>query len=260
MKISIIIPYKNAEAYIGRCADSLRQQDGDFEFIFVNDHSIDNGYNILKSKTGSDSRFVRITDFSPYGSGVSAARNAGLHIARGEYITFLDADDELLPGAREKYEEMLKTDADIHQANHIRWVARNNQITRRFTNPERIYEIPELPEMWSPVWNKLYKAELIKNIKFEEGMRFGEDEIFNVDCISKAKRIHSAAADIMKHNLENPESLSRTKTDEDIARLLTELIKRIPKQEDPRMRLALYNTIEFHINTAWVYNLLTGKQ
>lgn len=256
-KISIIIPYKNAEEYLPRCLNSLTSKDGNFEFIFVNDESTDAGPEIIR---GSDDDRVRTADNSSVG-GVSAARNTGLCIAEGDWITFLDADDELLPGAYNKYLQMvkLKPDALIHQANHIRWLAKTGRKVRKYYNPDGIYEIPQLPEMWAPVWNKLYKRELLYaegSPRFDLRLRFGEDEVFNLDCLAKAKRIHCTAVDIMQHNLENPESLSRIKQKEDLERLCRSLHESLLWHEDPKLKQVIYNTILQHYEAMWWHDIM----
>ena len=254
--ISVIIPYKNAARWIRRCADSLTKQEGDFEFIFVNDSSEDDGPEILKEY--KDDRFVLLynSDFS----GVSGARNEGLNNAEGDWITFLDADDELLPDAWSKYERMIASEeADIHQANHLRFYARKGLLRRKWMNPDGLYVLPAVPEMWAPVWNKLYKAELIEDIRFQEGIQFGEDELFNIDCMAKTKKIRNTAVDIMQHNLENKESLSHIKRDSDVVKLFCEIINRIPQQEDPAVRQMLYNNMVMHLNSKWVVDILTKR-
>mgnify|MGYP002525989704 CR=1 FL=1 len=90
--ISVIVPFRDEENWIGRCIDSLRIQRGRFEFLLVDDHSTDRSTDIVREHIKGDSRF----DFSHLTSlyGVSAARNAGIGNATGDWITFLDADDE----------------------------------------------------------------------------------------------------------------------------------------------------------------------
>lgn len=255
-EISIIIPYKNAAAWLPRCVSSLKRQNGEFEFIFVDDHSTDGSYDVLYSESKEDNRFVRITEASPDFYGVSGARNTGVEVARGEYITFLDADDELLPGAWDKFKYMLNTEADIHQANHLRHYARKGTTSKKYYNPEGVYDLPNLPEMWAPVWNKLYKAELAKSIKFDEALKFGEDEIYNAEALARSKRIHCIAAETVKHNIENPDSLSHTKTDEDLLKLTDALTKQLAFNTDRDYRKAIYNTILYHFSTEWFYKII----
>ena len=89
--ISIIIPIYNSELYLEECLSSIYKQTiHDFEVICVNDGSIDNSLDICKSWGGRDPRFKV---FSQDNSGVSAARNKGLDLAKGDYVCFVDSDD-----------------------------------------------------------------------------------------------------------------------------------------------------------------------
>ena len=94
-KLSIIIPVYNAEPYIKRCMDSvLCQTFSDFELIIVNDGSADDSARIADEYAGEDYRIIVIHQGN---QGVSSARNTGLEIAAGEYIAFVDSDDEIKP-------------------------------------------------------------------------------------------------------------------------------------------------------------------
>ena len=89
--ISIIIPIYNAEKYIERCINSLKNQTyKNIEIICINDGSTDNSLNILKRIAITDNR---ITIIEQENKGVSVARNKGIESAKGKYIMFLDADD-----------------------------------------------------------------------------------------------------------------------------------------------------------------------
>lgn len=97
MKFSIIIPVYNVEAYLHQCLDSVLCQDfSDWEVVCVNDGSTDGSAAILEDYVAKDARFRLVTQ--PNG-GLSAARNAGLDAAQGEYILFLDSDDWLVENA-----------------------------------------------------------------------------------------------------------------------------------------------------------------
>ena len=121
MKISVIIPFWNSEKWIGRCCESLLKQKGDFEFLFIDDKSTDRGRDVVLSYCNKDPRFRLIAN--AYGKGVSGARNTGLQVAEGEWITFLDADDEYLDDAYETFMKVIAADsrANIHQMNHLRY-------------------------------------------------------------------------------------------------------------------------------------------
>ena len=116
--ITAIVPYKDAERYLGRCLQSLHDQDGAFEFIIVNDGSEDGGTKIAAAYAEKDERFVLLDN--ERGPGVSGARNTGLDHAAGEWITFIDSDDEMLPGAYKTLTSVLKQEANVYQFNHIR--------------------------------------------------------------------------------------------------------------------------------------------
>ena len=95
MKYSIIIPVYNAEPYLSDCIRSIfAQAVRDYEVILVNDGSTDKSEAICREYVGQDSRFRLI---SQPNSGPLAARMAGIRAARGEYVLFLDADDQWLP-------------------------------------------------------------------------------------------------------------------------------------------------------------------
>src|ERR1700736_4120167 len=93
-KVSVIIPVRNGADTIARAIDSALAQDyeGSFEVVVANDGSTDRTAEIL---SGYGDR-IKVATLEP--SGVSAARNAAVNVARGEYIAFLDADDDWLPG------------------------------------------------------------------------------------------------------------------------------------------------------------------
>ena len=92
VKVSIIVPIFNVDKYLEACLDSLICQTlKDIEIICVNDGSTDNSLEILNQYQGKEKR---LKIFSQENKGVSAARNLGLQIAKGDYILFVDADDE----------------------------------------------------------------------------------------------------------------------------------------------------------------------
>ena len=163
--ISVIVPYWNAGKWIGRCTDSLMKQTGDFEFILVDDMSDDS------PAFEHDERFI-LTE-NRHTKGVSGARNTGIEAAHGEWITFLDADDEMLPDAYEIFQRVIKRDPEavMHQLNHVRYYTSIRKTALKYANKEGRYDAAHLPAMWFGVWNKLYKREFIQDIRFQEGMQ-----------------------------------------------------------------------------------------
>lgn len=241
--ISVTVPYKNAELYLGRCLKSLADQDGDFEFIIVNDGSQDSGPDIAAEYAESDGRFILMDN--ERGPGVSGARNTGLDHSAGEYITFLDSDDEFLPGAYKTLTSVLRRRANVYQFNHMRWIARKNREVHKFQNQRGLYTSANLPEAWFGVWNKLFRAEFLQDIRFDERAQYGEDGLFILECLAKDDAILHADAKkrVCKHNLENKESLSHIKTGADLikqAHLYEEFMLR---QTNPQLRVRVCKEI-----------------
>ena len=95
-RLSIIVPIYNSECYLKRCIDSILSQSFvDFELLLINDGSTDTSLDICNSYVSNDER-IKVIDKK--NSGVSATRNAGLNIATGTWITFVDSDDWLDQG------------------------------------------------------------------------------------------------------------------------------------------------------------------
>lgn len=117
-KISIIVPVYNTSAYLSKCLDSILKQTLEYiEVICVNDGSTDNSLEILRAYEKVDDRIKVIEKTN---GGLVSARKAGVAVARGEYIGFVDSDDWVESEMFEKlYEAALKNDADIVASGHI---------------------------------------------------------------------------------------------------------------------------------------------
>lgn len=230
--ISVIVPYWNAAKWIGRCVDSLKQP-GDFEFILVNDKSKDDGEQIAREHAGDDERFVFVDN--KHKKGVSGARNTGIETASGEWITFLDADDEMLPDAFRIYTDVIsQADANIHQLNHLRYYTAIGKTALKYWNQGGWYGLDNLPQIWFGVWNKIFRAEFLKDVRFNESMTYGEDGMFVLECLAKDPRIHHGSKHMLAviHRFDNKESLSHVKTDKDIIKQIHAYEKFMQKQDD----------------------------
>ena len=177
-KISVIVPFYNINKLaLRRCIDSiLRQSYRDFELIIVNDGSSKNYEDIEKEYLEKDNRIIFIRNEH---AGVSAARNKGIEVSKGEYIAFVDSDDYV----EENYLSTLYNaiqDSDIaigavlvqNYWTYHRWEDRR----LFFSQPSRYNGLQYI----NFCWNKLYKSRIIKdnNIKFEESVKLGEDALF----------------------------------------------------------------------------------
>ena len=168
--ISVIIPMYNTEAYINDCLDSLVAQTfTDFEAIIIDDGSTDESARIAAGYASSDARFRLIGQPN---KGPSEARNTGLKIMRGEYVTFIDSDDCVAPNFLETLffiAQLHKADVaccsikNIDEAYKCDGTTPNTSISASLT-PEEAARISlyqdSLPDY--SAWNKLYKADLWK--------------------------------------------------------------------------------------------------
>ena len=243
--ISVIIPYWNAENWLERCLKSLRRQGGDLEFLLVNDNSSDFGVEIAEKYAAGDGRFVLLDNERD--KGVSGARNTGLDHARGEWITFLDADDEMLPDAFRILSMVARSnkDANIFQMNHVRYYPATKMTGMKYTNDRRLFVAPDLPNCWWGVWNKLYRVEFLNEIRFQEGLQYGEDGLFNLECLTRDGRIQHTSYKIVvvKHRFDNKESLSHLKTAEALMLQIRAYEDFLFRQSDPMIRQMMCSLI-----------------
>lgn len=192
-KVSIIIPTFNNEQYLPKCLLSvIKQSLKEIEIIVVNDGSTDNSENILKVFTESDNRFKIINQDK--NEGVSAARNIGIEIATGEFISFIDSDDWVDENFIEKlYMAVKENNCDIGAATIIR-KRKNIQKYRVHYTEEKIVEtledkikICKIPTCCY-IWNKIYKTNFIKNFKFQVGTFF-EDILWIPEVLKQSNKL-----------------------------------------------------------------------
>lgn len=187
-KISIIIPVYNVEKYLKRCLDSIINQTfKDLEIICINDGSTDDSQKILDEYAAKD---PRIKVLNQKKSGPSTARNLGISLASGEYISFIDSDDWIDLDFYEKlYTSAKKYDADIAIAGIIRLNAHRRKFLlnipeeKIYTNTDEKFKICNCPDL-NYTCNKIYKLGKIKKfeLKFKEGVVY-EDIIYTPQVI-----------------------------------------------------------------------------
>ncbi len=199
--ISVIIPVFNAELHLKRCIQSLLAQTlSSCEFIFINDGSSDTSMAIIEDFQKVDARIIVIHQEN---QGVSAARNAGLKIAKGNYIGFVDADDTVEPNMFETLFEMAQQhNADIVVSRYILHQNGKQTISSAFfrgsqsLGPEYIKSqvIPYMiqSDNLNAIWTKIFKRDLIQNnqIAFPVGIALGEDGLFNMKAFFHAEIIY----------------------------------------------------------------------
>ena len=246
--ISVVVPYRDSADYLDRCCQSLMQLPEGYEFVMVDDNhdpeTIGRDESVVIKYAEFDERFkVYTNELTP---GVSGARNTGIDYALGDWITFLDADDELLPGADKAFRRALKADANVHQINHKRYYPSKDRTKIKYGNLGGWYDIEHLPAAWYGVWNKLFRAEFLQenDRRFKEGLQYGEDGLFVLECLAADNRLHHADVDLfaVQHNL-HPESLSHQKTPGDVIQQIHEYEAFLLRQDDNRFRRAVCEEI-----------------
>lgn len=251
-KVSVIIPVYNTEEYIAKCLETVINQTlKEIEIICIDDGSSDNSLNILKKFAEKDER-ITIIKQENFHAGV--ARNAGLAIAKGEYLSFLDSDDFFeLNMLEEMYKKIVKKRSDIiiSQCKSIDLDTGeyNEEI---FNTSLRLELIPEkdtfsvlgialnifqLCEGWA--WDKLFRTEFIlsNNIRFQNLIFFNDNQFtYTALCLSKSITTIKKRFVIKRHLHKKSLSANRNK--------------------DPSCFLKSFNKIKSNLKKFGLYDLL----
>lgn len=197
MKLSVIIPVYNTEKYLKQCIESvINQKNKDLEIILVDDGSQDSS-SIICDNYASNYPFIHSIHIK--NSGPATAKNVGYLQAKGEYISFIDSDDELMPNM---YCTMLdsayKNNADIvccsyKQIDENGLISHidSTQMEYILNQEEGIKHLLEKDKIYSQCWTKIYKRDILEtnNILFVEGLKTEEDFIYNLYAFLNSKII-----------------------------------------------------------------------
>lgn len=203
MKYSIIVPVYNAEKYIRQCVDSvLRQTCNDFELILVDDGSSDGSADIL-NEYASCSNVVMIQKKN---GGVSSARNAGLDVAKGDWVSFVDSDDVLEECCLENFDK-LERKADVNFFSSVDFFedssTKIHKMIDGYSEGEKdiqraIYYLKTNPgfEFFGVTWNKFFRNSIIQkyHIRFDQRISYREDELFTSNFLAYAKSVATMSA------------------------------------------------------------------
>lgn len=203
VRCSLIVPAYNVEPFLPACINSLRNQtEREIEIVIVNDGSTDSTGQCAADFAARDTR-IRVVN-RPNG-GLSAARNSGLQVAKGDYIIFLDSDDWAEPDLVSRMTETARaTDADLVVAGCFvdvhdqaeRLISRSCQLP-----PHMVLDnnsgwpsqelTDEVVNLLGYAWNKIYRRDFLEYtaIAFEEGLSLIEDVVFNSAAIIRANRV-----------------------------------------------------------------------
>ena len=222
--ISIIVPVYKVEKYLERCVESLRNQTlSDIEIILVDDGSPDNCPRMCDAYAEQDNR---ISVIHKQNGGLSSARNAGLRVAKGEYVGFVDSDDDVEP---DMYEKMLSTieseRVDFVMSDYIRIPADGSRYLKTLNIRPGRYDKADLRKEIFPslimgenvdygpllsVWHCLYRtAFLLDNgICFDEQVHWSEDNIFSAIVGYHANSFYYLKGEGLYHYYQNPGTIT----------------------------------------------------
>ena len=197
-KLSVIVPVYNVEKYLRRCLDSILNQSlTDLELIVIDDGSPDTCSQICDEYANKDSRVIVVHQDN---KGVSAARNKGLDLAKGEWITFVDSDDFLEENAYSiLLEAAEKSDSDLAIMDFA-YVDENNNVLagrERVYGDEMILSKKDIIRMQFDIpltirlvmFNKVFKRNTITGIYYDEDLKCAEDTLMLSQCL---ERVHLA--------------------------------------------------------------------
>ncbi len=212
--ISVIVPVYKVEQYLHKCVDSIRNQTyRNLEIILVDDGSPDNCGQMCDALALEDSRIKVIHKEN---GGLSSARNAGLAAMTGSYVGFVDSDDWIAEDTYALlYTRMCQENADIScggMATHsgsrvLSFFNPNLEETFTFDRKEAFRELIQNRIITNSVCDKLYKAEIFRDLRFKEGIVY-EDFQIQYRCLALADRITYTARTCYYYFVA-PNSISR---------------------------------------------------
>lgn len=198
--ISVIVPVYNGRNYLRGCVESIQKQTyTNIEIIIIDDGSTDGTAELCVELAKED---TNISILHLEDKGVSAARNAGLDSAKGAYISFVDADDRILPEMLETlYATLQETDSDIAGCSFFAWntqiqwqdmqktIPANKNTVEKKCFDRKQYLTEAILQGNSRCWSKLYKSSILTECRFREGLTIGEDMLFLVDLLPKLHQV-----------------------------------------------------------------------
>ena len=208
--ISVVIPIYNVEKYIEKTVESVINQDyTNIEIILIDDGSPDNSGYIIDELSKKDSRIICIHKEN---GGVSSARNAGIEVAKGKYVTFIDGDDWV----EANYVSYLVSLVKKHKCDI--GMNKNNYSIINTKSSDKDFVITDLKaiewiylgDIFVAVWNKIYSMSVLNDnhIRFNESIWYGEGMLFNIDYLQVVDKV-AVGETCVYHQVSNPESAMR---------------------------------------------------
>lgn len=197
-KISVIIPIYNVETYLTKCIDSvLNQTYQNLEIILVNDGSTDGCKRICDEYGRKYQKKIKV--IHKKNGGLSSARNAGLDVAEGKLVAFVDSDDYIEPGMLEQlYKALIAYEADMSLCN-LKVVFASQFKDKKHRELTVKWECMEQCNYWEKIfepdyarfvvaWNKLYRKKIWEKLRYPNG-KINEDEFVLHEIVSQCDKI-----------------------------------------------------------------------
>lgn len=220
-KLSIIIPVYNTESYLPQCLDSILSQSfTDFELLLIDDGSTDNSGAICDNYAQKD---TRIKVFHLINGGVSSARNFGLDKALGEWIYFVDSDDELFPEGLRTMVECISDEVDSvmggfeqYEANGKLWETSNVRTTELLTKRDSLLVL--YPEHSIHCYYylgymclRMFRNKLIQvySLRFDTTISIKEDTLFITQYLCKSNgKTRFTTTPVYKYKMRKSSAMS----------------------------------------------------
>lgn len=266
--LSIIIPVFNGELCIEKCVKSIEKQKySNYELILINDGSTDNTFEICE-RLAQKNKKIKI--FNKKNTGVSDTRNLGINEAKGKYIQFVDADDEIYPTLSSKLIDLIKKEqADLGICGYT--VIKNKKEINKVNENKNCnnYDLDFLYEKYllHPIWNKVYIKEKISNM-FDKRITLGEDLLFNINYLKYNSKIAFLPENLYRYNVTTTKTLS-SKYSENLIfvnKLIYTKINELYKQyyktkyNKDSINKIFYKNIIHNINNISINKKLTNKE
>ncbi len=247
-KISVIIPVYKVEQYLNRCVESVVNQTyKNLEIILVDDGSPDNCPKMCDAWAKKDDRIKVIHKIN---GGLSDARNAGLDIATGDYVTFLDSDDTIMPDFSDACMSIAKT-TDILKSD---FVGNKTKMIYLYVANGKRYKI----NYQISACGKVYRVEFLKNnsIKFKKGL-YHEDVDFSLRVLLAKPNIQESNVNFYYYNTETQGSITREINNEKYKKRIVDTMQIIHdidnefglnKNQLKYCSIFLYNALKLAIN------------
>lgn len=214
--ISVIVPVYNGEKTLQRCVDSIiKNTVKDIEIILVENGSTDQTLKICQAYSN---QYENIETIVADVKGLSHARNLGMNAAKGDWIAFVDADDYISPvmyerflqKAREDHDDLVFGDIVVGAANEFDWDT-GRSVNKNISVREYCWNLFCVAQYtYSIVMNKLFSAELVKNLRFDETLRYAEDREFIFRVLSRVQSIGCVSSPVYYYYQGNPACISKS--------------------------------------------------